>query len=126
MTREIIHTDRAPAAVGPYSQAVKAGSLVFTAGQIGLDPVTGQLRTGLEAQTRQVLANLQAVLQAAGTDFSNVVKTTIYLTDMSHFSVVNGIYGQVVGDAPPARSTVAVAALPLDALIEIDVIALVP
>ena len=123
MTRTIIHTDDAPAAVGPYSQAVRLGNLVFTAGQIGLDPATGKLREGLEAQTEQVLANLQAVLTAAGSDLSRVLKTTIFLTNMADFATVNGIYGRHFGDAPPARSTVAVAALPLGALVEIEAIA---
>ena len=125
MSREIIATDRAPAAVGPYSQAVRAGNLVFTAGQIGIDPATGQLREGLEAQTRQVMANLQAVLQAAGADLSTVVKTTIFMTDLSAFKQVNAIYGEYFPSAPPARSTVQVAALPLGALIEIEAVAVV-
>lgn len=124
MNREIITTDHAPAAVGPYSQAVRAGDFVFTAGQIGLDPATGQLVAGgLEAQTRQVLANLSAVLAAAGTSLDNVVKTTIFLTDLSAFKTVNNIYGQHFTGAPPARSTVEVAALPLGALVEIEAVA---
>lgn len=124
MNREIITTDHAPAAVGPYSQAVRAGDFVFTAGQIGLDPATGQLVAGgLEAQTRQVLANLSAVLAAAGTSLDNVVKTTIFLTDLSAFKTVNSIYGQYFTGAPPARSTVEVAALPLGALVEIEAVA---
>ena len=124
MTRQIIHTDHAPAAVGPYSQAVRVGNLVYTAGQIGLDPATGKLQAGLEAQTRQVMANLQAVLEAAGASLESVVKTTIFLTDMGDFATVNAIYGEFFLDAPPARSTVAVAALPLGALVEIEVVAL--
>ncbi|NOX63530.1 MAG: RidA family protein [Chloroflexi bacterium] len=123
MTRTIIHTDDAPAAVGPYSQAVRSGNLVFTAGQIGLDPATGELREGLEAQTEQVLSNLKAVLRAAGADMDRIVKTTIYLTDMADFATVNGIYARHFEDAPPARSTVAVAALPLGALVEIEAVA---
>ncbi|MCO6452168.1 MAG: RidA family protein [Caldilineales bacterium] len=124
MTRQIIHTDSAPAAVGPYSQAVSTGSFLFTAGQIGLDPATGKLREGLEAQAKQVMANLQAVLQAASADFQNVVKTTIFLADMADFAAVNAIYGSHFTGSPPARSTVAVSALPLGALVEIEVIAL--
>ena len=124
MNREIIHTNQAPAAVGPYSQAVKAGQFVFTAGQIGLDPASGKLQTGIEAQTRQVLANLQAVLQAAGTDLQHVVKTTIFLTDLGNFATVNALYGQSFPAAPPARSTVQIAALPLGAEVEIEVVAL--
>ncbi len=125
MSREIIHTDKAPAAVGPYSQAVKIGNMVYTAGQIGLDPATGEMREGLEAQARQVMANLQAVLEAAGASFGSVVKTTIFITDMADFGVINGIYGAFFTDAPPARSTVAVAQLPLGALVEIEAVALV-
>ncbi|NOZ49504.1 MAG: RidA family protein [Chloroflexi bacterium] len=126
MSREIISTSQAPAAVGPYSQAVRTASLVFTAGQIGIDPLSGQLRAGLEAQTRQILQNLDAVLKAAGTDMAHIVKTTIYLTDMAHFQAVNALYGAAFTAAPPARSTVAVAALPLGALVEIEAIATLP
>ena len=125
MPREIIATEKAPAAVGPYSQAVRVGDLVFTAGQIGIDPVLGQLRTGIAAQPRQALANLQAVLEAAGSSLNRVVKSTIFLQDMADFATVNQIYGRVFTAAPPARSTVQVAALPLGALVEIEVIALV-
>jgi len=125
MPREIIATEKAPAAVGPYSQAVRVGNLVFTAGQIGIDPVLGQLRTGIAAQTRQALANLQAVLEAAGSSLNQVVKTTIFLQDMADFATVNRIYGALFAEAPPARSTVQVAALPLGALVEIEAIALV-
>lgn len=124
MPREIIATAKAPAAVGSYSQAVRAGHLVFTAGQIGIDPVLGQLRSGIAAQTRQALANLQAVLEAAGSSLNQVVKTTIFLQDMADFATVNQIYGQAFAAAPPARSTVQVAALPLGALVEIEAIAL--
>ncbi len=123
-TRRIVHSDRAPAAVGPYSQAVQAGGFLFTAGQIGLDPDTGTMvGDGVEEQTRQVLSNLKAVLEAAGASFSRVVKTTIYLANMADFAQVNEIYGEVFGQDPPARSTVQVAALPLGARVEMDVIA---
>lgn len=125
MTRTIIHTNEAPAAVGPYSQAVKAGNLLFSAGQIGLDPSSGQLRSGLEAQASQVMSNLAAVLAVAGTSMGNIIKTTIFLTDMADFAAVNAIYGAAFSDAPPARSTVAVAGLPLGARVEIEVIALI-
>ncbi|MDB5069493.1 MAG: endoribonuclease [Candidatus Eremiobacteraeota bacterium] len=125
-TRETIHTTAAPAAIGPYSQAVAAGPYVFTSGQIGLDPLTGQLVDGDAAeQTRQVMANLAAVLAAAGLSFADVVKTTIFLIDMNDFSAVNEVYGESFeGTDPPARSTVAVAALPRGARVEIEAIAL--
>ena len=125
MSRQIIHTENAPAAVGPYSQAVKIGNLVYTAGQIGINPATGEMQEGLEAQARQVMANLQAVLEAAGAGFDTVVKTTIFITDMADFGVINGIYGAFFPQQPPARSTVAVAQLPLGALVEIEAIALI-
>ncbi len=125
MQREVIATDRAPAAVGPYSQAIRVGNLVFTAGQIGLDPATGALAAGLEEQTRQIMSNLQAVLAAAGSNLQNIVKTTIFLTDLADFQAVNAIYGSYFPQQPPARSTVQVAALPRGARIEIEAIALV-
>ena len=116
----------APAAIGPYSQAIRAGNLVFTSGQIPLDPATGQMVTGdLTAETRRVLDNLAAVLAAAGVGFADVVKTTIFLTDMGDFAAVNAIYGAAFSATPPARSTVQVAALPLGGLVEIEAIALV-
>lgn len=124
--REAVHTTAAPEAIGPYSQAVAAGPYVFTSGQIGLDPSTGRLVEGdVAAQTRQVMANIAAVLAAAGLTFGDVVKTTIFLADMSDFAVVNDVYGESFeGATPPARSTVAAAGLPRGALIEIDTIAL--
>jgi 2-iminobutanoate/2-iminopropanoate deaminase len=125
VNREAIATQAAPAAVGPYSQAIKTDSLVFASGQLGLDPATGKLQEGLEAQTRQVLANLSAVLSAAGASMENVVKTTIFLVDISQFSTVNAIYATAFPTPPPARSTVQVAALPLGGLVEIEAIALV-
>lgn len=125
MQREVIATDRAPAAVGPYSQAIRVGNLVFTAGQIGLDPATGALATGVEEQTRQVMSNLQAVLAAAGSSLQNIIKTTIFLADLADFQTVNAIYGSYFPHQPPARSTVQVAGLPRGARIEIEAIALV-
>jgi 2-iminobutanoate/2-iminopropanoate deaminase len=124
--RETIHTVAAPEAIGPYSQAVAAGGYVFTSGQIGLDPTTGELVDGgIEAQTRQVMANLAAVLAAAGLTFADVVKTTIFLIDMNDFATLNAVYGESFEDGPkPARSTVAVAALPRGARVEIEAIAL--
>lgn len=123
-TREEIHTDRAPAAVGPYAQAVAAGGFVYTAGQIGLDPETGELAgSGLEAQARQAMDNLEAVLAAADLGMDDVVKTTIFLTDMDAFGTVNEIYGDRLRAPYPARSTVEVPRLPMDALVEIEAVA---
>ena len=125
MTKEIIHSNNAPAAVGPYSQAVKIGDLVYSAGQVALDPTTMKLvEGGVEAQTEQVLQNLQAVLAAAGSGLSNVIKTTVFLADMNDYKTVNAIYARYFTENPPARSAVQVAALPLGALVEIEVVAL--
>jgi len=124
MQRSVIATPAAPAAIGPYSQAIGAGNLVFTSGQIPLDPTTGQMVTGdLAAETRRVLDNLAAVLAAAGVGFADVVKTTIFLTDMGDFAAVNALYAERFSGAPPARSTVQVARLPKDARVEIEMIA---
>lgn len=124
--REVINTTAAPAAIGPYSQAMRAGDYVFTSGQIGLEPDTGKLVEGVEAQTKQVLANLQAVLAAAGASFEQVVKTTIFLVDMADFQTVNTLYATAFASEPPARSTVQVAALPRKALVEIEAVAYSP
>lgn len=124
--RSIVSTTEAPAAIGPYSQAVRAGQLVFTSGQIPLD-AAGTMVGGddIEAQTEQVMKNLDAVLRAAGASFAKVVKATIFLTDLSDFAIVNRVYGAVFeGHAPPARSTVQVAALPRGAKVEIELVAL--
>lgn len=124
--RAIIHSSAAPAAIGPYSQAVRVGDFIFTSGMMGLEPGTGKLAEGVEAQTHLALSNLAAVLQAAGATFADVVKTTIFLADMNDFQAVNLIYAaQFVAD-PPARSTVQVAALPRHAQVEIEMIAYVP
>jgi len=124
--RRVIATDRAPAAVGPYSQAIRVDHTVFTAGQIGLDPETGQLvGGGITAQTRQALQNLAAILEAAGTSLRNVVKTTVFLANMDDFAEMNQVYAEFFPEAPPARSTVEVSRLPLGALVEIEAIALV-
>lgn len=123
--RNVIQTQHAPAAIGPYSQAIQAGNLLFASGQLGLDPQSGKLQESVEAQARQALINIQAVLQSAGSSIDRVVKTTIFLADMNDFAKVNAIYGEVFQQAPPARSTVQVAALPLGGLVEIEVIALV-
>jgi 2-iminobutanoate/2-iminopropanoate deaminase len=124
VTLRTVQTDRAPAAIGPYSQAVLANGLVFAAGQIPLDPITGQVVGGdVAAQTERVLANLGAVLQAAGASWTSVVKTTVFLQDMDDFPTVNQVYARILGDARPARSTVQVAALPRGVRVEIDAIA---
>ena len=123
MTRRAVSTTAAPGAVGPYSQAIAAGDLVFCAGQIGRDPASGVLPDGVEAQTEQTLRNLQAVLDAAGCTFANVVKTTCFLADIGDFAAFNGVYERFVTDPPPARSTFQVAALPMGARVEIEAIA---
>ena len=122
-----IETDLAPKAIGPYAQAVRANGFLFTAGQIPLDPRTMEIVAGdVTAQTEQVLANLTAVLAAAGTGWANVVKTTVFLRDMTEFTAMNTVYARVLGDARPARSTVAVAGLPRDVRVEIEAVALIP
>ena len=133
MIREAVATQAAPAAIGPYSQAMTLRSaagdrgmeMIFASGQLGLNPDTGKLQEGIEAQTRQALANLAAVLEAAGAGMDDVVKTTIFLVDLGEFATVNAIYGTAFGDAPPARSTVQVAALPLGGFVEIEAIAVI-
>ncbi|MGC8856554.1 MAG: RidA family protein [Anaerolineae bacterium] len=123
--KKIVVTEKAPRAIGPYSQAVRIEELVFTAGQIGLDPATMELiEGGIEAQTRQVLTNLKNVLEAAGSGLNYVVKTTVFLKDMVDFAAMNAVYAEFFGENPPARSTVAVAALPKGALVEIECVAL--
>jgi 2-iminobutanoate/2-iminopropanoate deaminase len=119
-----VSTTGAPNPVGPYSQAVVAGGFVFTAGQVGLDPATGKVVEGLDAQVERALANTRAVLAAAGLDVADIVKVTFYLTDMSAFGAVNAIYERFLGAHRPARSTVGVAALPGGALFEVDAVAL--
>ena len=121
-----ISTPHAPSAIGPYSQGVVANGFLFTAGQIALDPATGKIVDGgIVEQTERVMQNLQQVLQAAGVSWGDVVKTTVYLTDLSAFPTVNEIYGKWLGDARPARSTVQVPGLPRGALVEIDAVAVV-
>ena len=126
MSRQALHTDAAPKAIGPYSQAVAvaAGHLIFCSGQIPLDPATAQMVTGdISAQTERVMKNLEAVLAAGGATFANVVRCTIFLTDMNDFAKVNEVYGRYFQDAPPSRATVQVSALPKGANVEIDAIA---
>ena len=122
-SRQAVSSSNAPAAIGPYSQAIVADGTVYCSGQIGLDPASGELADGLEAQAERALRNLSAVLDAAGLTFADVVKTTIFLTDMADFAAVNAIYASAMPEPPPARSTVAVAALPKGALVEIEAIA---
>jgi 2-iminobutanoate/2-iminopropanoate deaminase len=124
MTKEIISTDRAPKAIGPYSQGVKAGGFLYLSGAIALDPATGEMVLGgIEAETERVMANIGALLEAAGLGFADVVKTVIYLADMKDFATVNGIYGRFFQEHPPARVTVEVQGLPRAALVEIEVTA---
>jgi len=126
-SKTAISTPNAPAAIGPYSQAIRSGDLLYTSGQIALDPATGQVVPGgIAEQTAQVLENLKAILEAAGADFSRVVKTVVFLKDMNDFTAMNTVYGRYLapdGTVPPARSTVEVARLPKDVLVEIEVIA---
>lgn len=126
MSKSAVSTDGAPKAIGPYSQAVRAGEFLFLSGQVALDPATMAIVPGgVEAETRQVLANLTAVLAAGGATWDDVVRTTIFLTDLGDFALVNKIYGEVAGSVPPARATVQVAALPRGAVVEIDAVAIV-
>jgi 2-iminobutanoate/2-iminopropanoate deaminase len=126
MNREPVRTDKAPNAIGPYEQAIKVNGFVYTAGQIPIDPKTGSFVEGdIAAQTRQVLENLKAILEAGGTALDRVVKATVFLKNMADFAAMNDIYSQYLGSAKPARSTVAVAELPRGALVEIDLVAIV-
>jgi 2-iminobutanoate/2-iminopropanoate deaminase len=122
-----VQTEKAPEAIGPYSQATIANGFLYSAGQIAIDPASGQMTGGdIVAQTERVMQNLQAILDAAGTGWDSVVKTTVYLNDLAHFPTVNEIYGKWIGSARPARSTVQVSALPRGALVEIDLVAVLP
>jgi 2-iminobutanoate/2-iminopropanoate deaminase len=122
--RETIHTDHAPKAIGPYSQAIRAGGLLFVSGQIAIDPSTGELTGGTVGdQTARVLDNAGAILGAGGSSFGDVLKTTVYLTDMADFGAMNEVYARYFGSQPPARATVAVAGLPRGVLVEIDFVA---
>ena len=127
MKKRVIHTDKAPKAIGPYSQAIQAGNLLFLSGQIPLDPASGEVVKGdIREQTRRVLENLKGVLESQHLGMEDVVKVTIFLKDMGHFSQVNEVYGTYFPSSPPARSTVEVARLPRDVDIEIEAIALIP
>lgn len=123
MSNTVIMAKNAPAAVGPYSHAIQGGNTLYTSGQLGIDPATGVIPEGVEAQAEQAMKNLGAVLNAAGMDFGDVVKTTVFLKNMSDFAAINAIYGKYFTANPPARSCVAVAALPKDGLYEIEAIA---
>ncbi len=126
MTRTVIHTDSAPKAIGPYSQAIRVGDFVFTAGQIALDPATGELAGAtIEEQTRRALTNLKAVLEAAGSGVNKVVKTTVFLANLGDFTKMNAVYGEFFPSNPPARTTVQAAALPRGGLVEIECVATV-
>jgi 2-iminobutanoate/2-iminopropanoate deaminase len=125
MNKEVVSTENAPKAIGPYEQAIKIGDFVYASGQIPLDPKTGNLVEGdIAVQTRQVMKNLKAVIEAAGSSFERVVKATVFLKNIGDFAAMNEVYGEYLGRAKPARSTVAVADLPRGALVEIDLIAL--
>jgi 2-iminobutanoate/2-iminopropanoate deaminase len=124
--RKVIYTEKAPKAVGPYSQAISTGNFLFTAGQVAIDPRTGKLvEGGIKEQTRQVMGNLKAILAEAAADFSKVVKTTVFLQDIKNFADFNQVYGEYFPSEPPARSTFQVGALPLGAMVEIEMIVLV-
>jgi 2-iminobutanoate/2-iminopropanoate deaminase len=127
MTRQAVSTSSAPAAIGPYSQAIAVRGLIFCSGQVGIDPATGELvEGGIEAQAERALRNLAAVLDAAGCSFGDVMKTTVFLADIADFAEFNAVYGRFMADPPPARSTFAVAALPKGARVEIEAIAARP
>ena len=125
MTKQVVQTSNAPAAIGPYSQGIIANGFIYTAGQLGVVAATGKLIEGdVQAQTRQALENLKCILEAAGTSLDNAVKTTVFLANMDDFAAMNAIYGQYFSSNPPARSTIQVAKLPLAGLVEIEVVAL--
>lgn len=123
--REVIRSEKAPKAIGPYSQAIQTGNLVFTSGQVAIDPAIGKLvEGGIKEQTHRVMENLKALLEAAGSDFSRVVKATVFLDDIGNFAQFNEVYGEYFSSEPPARSAFQVAALPLGAMVEIEMVAL--
>jgi 2-iminobutanoate/2-iminopropanoate deaminase len=126
MTRDVVHTSAAPAAIGPYSQGIRAPGFIFTSGQVGAEPSDGAIVDGVAAQADRALRNLAAVLEEAGSGLDRVVKTTIFLTDINDFTAVNEVYARYLSTPFPARSTVAVAALPKGALVEIEMVALLP
>lgn len=124
--KEVISTSGAPAAVGPYSQGIKFGNMLFTAGQVPLDPATGKMIEGdISAQATRVMESLKAILEEAGTNFDNVVKTTVFMADLGHYKAFNDVYASYFNEAPPARSAFQVAGLPLGALVEVEMIAVI-
>ncbi|MEL7562390.1 RidA family protein [Dehalogenimonas sp. 4OHTPN] len=125
MSKEIIHTDKAPKAIGPYSQAVKAGNLLFTSGQLPINPATGEIKGDMTAQTRQTLENLKAVIEAAGGTLQDAVKATVFITDLKGFAAMNAVYAEFFPNWPPARSTVEVSGLARGALVEIEAVAVI-
>jgi len=125
MELKVIHTEDAPAAIGPYSQAIRAGNLLFVSGQIPVNPKTGELVKGIEEETRQCLENAKAILEKAGTNLNNVVKTTVYIKDMNQFAKINEVYAQYFNEHKPARACVEVARLPKDVNVEIEMIAVI-
>ncbi len=125
MNKEIINTDLAPRAIGPYSQAVRAGSLLFTSGQLPINPVTGELSGDIKAQTRQVLENIKAIIEAAGGSLDDIIKATVFITDLSGFAAMNEVYAKYFTTKPPARSTVEVSGLAKKALVEIEAVAMI-
>ena len=124
MKREVIQTNNAPGAIGPYSQGIAVGDFVYTSGQIPLNPSTGELVTDIKLATKQSMENVKAILESAGTSLDNVIKTSIFLKDLNDFTAVNEVYGTYFTENPPARSCVQVAKLPMDAVVEIEVIAI--
>lgn len=124
MSKVVVHTQAAPAAIGPYSQAIQAGNMLFASGQLGLNPATGELCNGLEAQADQAMRNMGEILKQAGMTYANIIKTTVFMTDLNDFSTVNAVYQRYFEGAYPARSCVQVAALPKNALVEIECVAI--
>lgn len=124
MSKSVVHSSGAPGAIGPYSQAIKAGQMLYTSGQLGIDPVTGNLADGVEAQAEQAMKNLGAILNEAGLGYADILKTTVFVTDLASFAAVNAVYARYFTDAFPARSCVEVSALPKGGLVEIECVAM--
>lgn len=124
MSKSVVHTSGAPAAIGPYSQAIKAGQMLYTSGQLGIDPATGNLLDGVEKQAEQAMKNLGAILSEAGLGYADILKTTVFVTDLANFAAVNAVYARFFEDSFPARSCVEVSALPKGGLVEIECVAM--